>query len=170
MLARPTAHPRLPARREGWLRWGRKAVRMTESTTNQGGAGGLSPAFRTLVGLAAAVIALAGLYFARELVGPLGLGAVLVIIVHPLRHPLERRGWPRWLATAAVITVAYVIPAILVRLLFFAGRQFVRLIGDYADELQATAQNLVAWLQSVGFDQQAADAAAGVLDPSTLVG
>ncbi|MGC5224611.1 AI-2E family transporter [Micromonospora sp. DT81.3] len=130
----------------------------------------LSPMLRTLLGLAAAVIALAGLYFARELVGPLVLGAVLVIICQPLRRPLERRGWPRWLATTAVIVVAYVILAILAFLLFYAGRQFVLLIGDYADELEATADNVVAWLQSVGLDEQAADAAAGVLDPSALVG
>ena len=70
---------------------------------------GLSPALRTLIGLAAAVIALAGLFFARELVGPLVLGAVLVIIVEPVRRPLARWGWPRWLATTSVIVVAYVI-------------------------------------------------------------
>ena len=71
----------------------------------------LSPTLRVLIGLAAAVIALAGLYFARELVGPLVLGAVMVIICHPVRHPLERRGWPRWAATTAVIVVAYLILA-----------------------------------------------------------
>jgi AI-2 transport protein TqsA len=135
-----------------------------------GRATGLSPALRALIGLAAAVIALAGLYFARELVGPLVLGAVLVIICHPLRHPLERRGWPRWLATTAVIVLAYVILAILVALLFYAGTQFARLIVDYTDELQAGAANVVAWLQSVGLDEQAADAAAGSLDPSTILG
>jgi hypothetical protein len=99
---------------------------------------------RTLLGLAAAVIALAGLYFARDLVGPLVLGAVLVIICHPLRRPLERRGWPRWLATTAVIVVAYVILAVLVLLLLYAGTQFVRLIGDYTDELRATSRTVRA--------------------------
>jgi AI-2 transport protein TqsA len=66
----------------------------------------LSPALRTLLALAASVVALAGLYLARDIAGPLILGAVLVIIVHPVRSPLERRGWPRWLATTAVIVVA----------------------------------------------------------------
>lgn len=128
----------------------------------------LSPTVTVLVGLAAAVIALSGVSFARELVGPLALAAVIVIICHPVRHPLERRGWPRWLATTAVIVVAYVILGVLALLLFFAGTQFVRLVGEFADELRQTAQTVVDWLSSVGLDEQAADATASVLDPSTI--
>ncbi|GAA1922744.1 AI-2E family transporter [Microbacterium aoyamense] len=128
----------------------------------------LSPTLRVLLGLAAAVIALAGLSFARELVGPLALAAVIVIICHPLRHPLERRGWPSWTATTAVIVLAYVILAFLVALLWFAGTQFVRLVADYADELQATAQSVIAWLQSAGLDDQAADATGALLEPANI--
>ena len=129
----------------------------------------LSPTLRVLLGLAAAAIALAGLYFARELVGPLVLAAVIVIICHPVRHPLERRGWPRWAATTVVIVVAYLILLVLGALLFFAGTQFVRLVGDYADELQASAESFISWLGSLGLDEQASDAAASLLDPSTIV-
>ncbi|WP_314503436.1 AI-2E family transporter [uncultured Microbacterium sp.] len=129
----------------------------------------LSPALRVLLGLAAAVVALAGLYFARELAGPLVLAAVIVIICHPVRHPLERRRWPRWAATTGVIVVAYLILLVLGALLFFAGTQFVRLVADYADELQASAQAVITWLSSLGMDGQASDAAASVLQPSTIV-
>lgn len=129
----------------------------------------LSPALRVLLGLAGAVIALAGLFFARELVGPLVLAAVIVIICHPVRHPLEKWEWPRWAATTGVIVVAYLILLVLGALLFFAGTQFVRLVADYADELQASAQSVVAWLGSMGLDEQASDAAASVLQPSTIV-
>lgn len=130
----------------------------------------LSPTLRVLIGLAAAVIALAGLSFARDLVGPLVLAAVIVIICHPLRHPLERRGWPRWAATTVVIVVAYLILAALAALLFFAGTQFVRLVGDYADELKGAAQGVLAWVQSLGLDQQAADAASEAMDPAAILG
>ena len=130
----------------------------------------LSPTLRVLLGLAAAVVALAGISFARELIGPLALAGGIVIICHPVRHPLERRGWPRWLATTAVIVVAYLILAFLALLLFFAGTQFVRLVADYADELQSTAQAVVGWLSSAGLEQRAADAAASVLKPSTIAG
>ena len=110
-----------------------------------------------------------GLFFARELVGPLVLAAVIVIICHPVRHPLERWGWPRWAATTGVIVVAYLILLVLGALLFFAGTQFVRLVGDYSDELQASAQSVIAWLGSIGLDEQASDAAASALEPSTIV-
>ncbi|GAA1956075.1 AI-2E family transporter [Microbacterium deminutum] len=129
----------------------------------------LSPTLRVLIGLAAAVIALAGLAFARGLVGPLVLGAVMVIICHPVRHPLERAGWPRWAATTAVIVVAYLILAFLALLLTFAGVQFARLVGDFSDQLQATAKSVIAWLGSLGLDQQGADAAASVLDPANIL-
>lgn len=129
----------------------------------------LSPTLRVLIGLAAAVIALAGLSFARGLVGPLVLGAVMVIICHPVRHPLERAGWPRWAATTAVIVVAYLILAFLALLLTFAGVQFAHLVGDYADELKATGKSVISWAGSLGLDQQGADAAASVLDPAKIL-
>jgi len=124
---------------------------------------------RVLLGLAAAVVALAGLFFARELVGPLVLAAVIVIICHPVRHPLDRLGWPRWAATTAVIVVAYLILVVLGLLLFFAGTQFARLVADYADELQASVQAFIGWLGSVGLDEQASDAAASAFEPTTIV-
>ncbi|MET2011063.1 AI-2E family transporter [Microbacterium chocolatum] len=129
----------------------------------------LSPSLRVLLGLAAAVIVLAGLFVAREIVGPLVLAAVIVIICHPVRHPLERLGWPRWAATTGVIVVAYLILGALGWLLYFAGVQFVRLVTDFADELQATAQSVISWLSTAGLDEQASDAAASLLQPSTIL-
>lgn len=140
------------------------------STSGHTQPAGLSPALRVLIGLAAAVVALAGLSFAREIVGPLVLGAVIVIIVHPVRGPLERRGLPRWLATTAVIVVAYLILGLLASLLYYAGREFVALVVGFADELGSTVRAVLAWLQSVGLDGQVSDAAASMLDPTTLVG
>ena len=130
----------------------------------------LSPTLRILIGLAAAVIVLAGLSLARELVGPLALAAVIVIICHPVRHPLERHGWPTWAATTAVIVVAYLILALLAFLLTYAGSQFVRLVRDSADELTAAAERLVVWLEGLGIESQTTDAATSVLDPETLLG
>ncbi|MEJ1154138.1 MULTISPECIES: AI-2E family transporter [Microbacterium] len=129
----------------------------------------LSPTLSVLIGLAATVVALAGLFLARDLVGPLVLGAVLVIICHPIRFPLERKGWPRWAATTAVIVVAYLILAVLVALLFFAGTQFAQLVVDYSGELQKTIQTIVASLQDLGLDSTTADAAASLLSPSTIL-
>ncbi|QAY59395.1 AI-2E family transporter [Microbacterium protaetiae] len=129
----------------------------------------LSPSLRILLTIAAAVIALAGLWFAREVVGPLALAVVIVIICHPLRHPLERHGWPRWAATAAVILLAYIVLIFLALLLVFAGVQFVHLVADYAGDLEATARAIVAWLSELGLDTQVSGAMASIFDAGTIV-
>jgi predicted PurR-regulated permease PerM len=113
---------------------------------------------------------LAGVFFARELVGPLALAIVLVVICEPVRRPLDRLGWPGWAGTTAVIAVAYLVLLAMGALLWLAGTQFARLVADFADELQDSVQSLLAWLQSAGLDQEASDAAAAVLDPQTLAG
>ncbi|PWD52472.1 AI-2E family transporter [Serinibacter arcticus] len=123
-----------------------------------------------LLGLAAGVVALAGLYLGREVVGPLLLGAVIVIICHPVRHRFDRRGLPTWVGTTVVITLAYVILAVLALLLSWAGIEFVDLVIEYTDELQDSAAGLLAWLESIGLEAQIADAAASVLDPATIMG
>lgn len=123
-----------------------------------------------LLGLAGAVIVLVGVHLAAELVGPLALAAVIVIICHPLRHPLERRGWPRWLATTAVIVVAYAVLAAMALLLLYAGVEFYQLVRNAAADLQASADGAIAWLQSLGLQQELSDAVGSVLAPSTILG
>lgn len=129
----------------------------------------LSPSLRVLLGLAAAVVVLAGIFFAREIFGPLALAIVLVVICEPVRRPLERRGWPRWAGTTAVIVVGYLVLVLMGVLLWVAGRQFAQLVGQFADQLRGSVNDLIGWLQSVGLDEEASDAAASVLDPETLL-
>ncbi|MDQ7877188.1 AI-2E family transporter [Microbacterium sp. QXD-8] len=129
----------------------------------------LSPGLRVLVVLATSVVVLAGVYFARSLIGPLALAVVLVVICEPVRRPLERRGWPRWTGTTAVILVAYLVLVVMGLLLWVAGVQFARLVADYVDQLRGSVDGFVGWLQSVGLDGEATDAAASVLDPSAIV-
>lgn len=129
----------------------------------------LSPSLRVLLGLAAAVVVLAGIFFARDIFGPLALAIVLVVICEPVRRPLERRGWPRWTGTTAVIVVGYLVLVLMGVLLWVAGTQFAQLVAQYADELRGSVGDLIAWLQSVGLDEEASDAAVSVLDPQTLL-
>jgi predicted PurR-regulated permease PerM len=130
----------------------------------------LSPSLRVLLTLAAAAVVLAGVYFARSVFGPLALAIVLVVICEPARRPLQRLGWPRWAGTTAVIVVAYLVLLGMAALLWVAGAQFAGLVADYADKLRASAGDVVAWLQSMGLDQQAADATASAVDPKTILG
>lgn len=130
----------------------------------------LSPPLRILLTLAAAVIVLTGLWLCRSVAGPAFLGAAIVIICHPVRTRLDRRGWPRWAATTAVIVVAYVVLIALALLLVFAGMRFAHLVADYTSELQATGVRLVDWLRAVGLDAQVSQATAAVLDPGKILG
>lgn len=132
---------------------------------------GLAPSLRVLLTLAAATVALAGVYFLREVFGPVALAIVIVVICEPLRRPLDRRGWPAWASTTAVIVLAYLILLAMGVLLWLAGTQFARLISDLASEggLTRAAEQIVSSLHSLGLDQEASDAAASVLDPETLL-
>jgi predicted PurR-regulated permease PerM len=136
----------------------------------QAAAPALSPSLRLLIGLAATVVVLAGVYVGRDLIGPLALAIVLVVICEPVRRPFARRGRPRWVGTTAVIAVAYLILAVMGVLLWVAGVQFAHLVADYVGKLRASLDELLAWLQSVGLDQQAASAASAVLDPKAVLG
>ena len=130
----------------------------------------LSPSLRVLLGLAATVVVLVGVYLGRSLIGPLALAIVLVVICEPVRRPFERRGWKRWTGTTAVIVVAYLVLAVMGLLLWLAGAQFAKLVGQYLDQLRGSLDDVLAWLQSVGLDEEATDAAASVLDPQALLG
>jgi len=130
----------------------------------------ISPSLRVLLVLAATVVVLAGVYFARSLIGPLALAIVLVVICEPARRPLERRGWPRWAGTTAVILLAYLVLVVMGVLLWVAGVQFAGLVSDYLDQLRGSLDDFLAWLQAVGLDEQATDAAASVLDPKAILG
>ena len=144
----------------------------TRTSPDSATVGGLSPSLRVLLTLAAATVALAGVYFIREVFGPVALAIVIVVICEPLRRPLDRRGWPRWASTTAVIALAYMILVAMGALLWLAGTQFARLITDLVSEggLNRAAAQLVSTLQSLGLDAEASDAAASVLDPETLLG
>jgi len=131
---------------------------------------GLAPATRTLVFLSAAVVVIAGMHMAREVLAPLLMAAVLVIIVHPVRHPLERRGWPRAAATTVVIAVVYLILLVLVAMLVFAGIQFAGLVQEYLSDLQDAVGGATSWLASLGLDQDAVSSATDALQPQQLLG
>lgn len=128
----------------------------------------LAPATRTLLTLAALVVALAGVHAARDVFAPAVLAAVLVVIVHPVRHPLERHGWPRWAATTAVIVVVYLVLVALVAMLVFAGVHFADLVRQYLPDLQAAVDAVVDWLESLGLDMDSI-ASSSYLQPSNLL-
>jgi predicted PurR-regulated permease PerM len=138
-------------------------------TTTTPRAPALPPSTRTLLALAAGVVVLAGVHTAREVLAPILLAAVIVIICHPVRFPLERRGWPRWAATTAVVVVAYLILAVLVAMLVFAGFRFADLVREYLPALVRSVEDIVDQLAAVGIDTDVAEAATSWLEPARVL-
>lgn len=132
-------------------------------------ASGIPPATRTLVTLAAFVVALAGVHAAHGVLAPLFLAVALVIVVHPMRHPLERAGWPRWAATTAVILTVYLVLALLAAMLTFAGVRFAGLVSEYLPALQDQLTATTTWLDERGLPGLTTDALSGLLSPERLV-
>lgn len=131
---------------------------------------GLGLATRVLITLAAASITIAGMAAAKEIIGPIVLSIVLVIIAHPVRAILERRGWARWAATTAVIVVVYLILLALGVLLVTALAQFARLVSESADAFKAQATALTDWIGTLGLSSSQTEALTGAVDPSAFFG
>lgn len=122
-----------------------------------------------LLGLAAAVVVLAGISLARDIIGPLALAAVIVIICSPLRRPLDRRGWPSWISTTLVVALSWAVLLVLAGMLAFATAEFTQLVIAYSGELRETADEVFEFFTGLGLSEQFTDAITSVLTPSTIV-
>ena len=129
---------------------------------------GFSLATRVLITLAAASITIGAMAGAKDIIGPIVLAVVLVIIAHPVRAILEKRGWARWAATTAVIVVVYLILLALGVLLVAALGQFARLIADSADSFAEQADALTDWVTGLGLSAEQTRAVTSAVDPSSL--
>lgn len=122
-----------------------------------------------LLGLAAAVVVVFGLWAARSVVAPVVLALVLTICVHPLRRMLERRGVPRGLATGSAIVAVFALLAGFFAALYVALAQFASLLPEYADEIEAAVLNLAAALETIGIGAAQAETIVGGLEPSRAI-
>ncbi|MBD5788330.1 AI-2E family transporter [Cellulosimicrobium terreum] len=109
------------------------------------------------------------MHVAGDVLAPILLAAVIVIICHPVRFGLERRGWPRWAATGAVVVVAYLILAAMLAMLVFAGFQFAGLVREYLPQLQQSVTDGLDQLAALGIDTDLADAVTSWLEPSRVL-
>jgi AI-2 transport protein TqsA len=104
---------------------------------------GLPRGLILLLGVAAVVVAVAGMRAIAWLVGPLFLALMLVIAAHPVQGWLRRKGWPLWAATVAVIVVVYAGLLALAAVLLVSVGQLATLLPQYSaqfDALVASAQ------------------------------
>ncbi len=116
-----------------------------EAPADRGGATVVFPrGVVVLLGAAASVASVAGIYAASWLIGPLLLAFVIVLAVHPIQGWLRRRGWPAWAATLSLLVVIYgALLALSVFLVASVGR-----LGTVLAQNAGTSRQLVTSLRS----------------------
>jgi AI-2 transport protein TqsA len=114
---------------------------------------GLPRLVAVLLGLAAAVIALAGVRELSDLVGPGFLALVLVLTLDPVRAVLHRRGAPDWAGVAALLVATYAILLALIAALVYSVVRLGLLLPDYAPRLRDLVAQLLAVLEPLGVSQ-----------------
>ncbi|WP_431278665.1 AI-2E family transporter [Leifsonia poae] len=104
---------------------------------------------------------------ARDVLAPILLAAVLVIVVHPIRRPLDRRGLPRWVGTGAVTAMSIGILVGLGVIVALAFGQFANVLKDYASDIAEGSAAVHSFFAGLGFGSPAS--IAGWFDPKTLL-
>ena len=130
---------------------------------------GLPRAVLLLIGMAAAVIAVAGMKAVAGLLAPLFLALILTVLAHPIRRWLDR--WmPSWAASAICIVVVYVGILLLALAMLVSIARFAELLPTYADKFQEQLHNATAWLDKMGVSQSDIKKAESSFDLGTLGG
>ncbi|WP_221583404.1 AI-2E family transporter [Microbacterium sp. G2-8] len=129
----------------------------------------LPPVIRILVVLAASVVALGGLWLARDVFGPVALAAVIVIICYPIGPAIVRRGAPRWVGSTGVIVLAYIVVGILALLMTFAIMEFIRLVTELMPEFTAMTQDVYGWLDELGVNATIGTQLSSIFSASNII-
>lgn len=107
------------------------------------------------MGLAAAIVVIAGMKAAASIVGPAFLALILGIGIHPLQLWLRGRGWPSWACVITALVAIYGILIALVGGLVLSIARFATTLPTYQakfDELIGQGQRILTE-QGVGQDQ-----------------
>lgn len=122
-----------------------------------------------LMGLGGAVLVGFGIAGLGPIIAPVFLSVVLTICMHPLRIWLELHHVPRGIATGAVVLAVVLLLLGFGYAVIVAFGQFSELLPEFADQITAFGQDVVAWLNSLGISSRELSALAADFDPSKLV-
>ncbi|MFD4180714.1 AI-2E family transporter [Rhodococcus sp. NPDC058514] len=123
-----------------------------------------------LLGLAAAVVAIAGTRAFAGIVGPVFLALMLVVAVQPLGDWLQRKGAPKWVAALASLTAVNLILFGLVAALALSVAQLATLLPQYADKANALIADVQGWLATLNVGSEEVDKALSHIDFGKVVG
>ncbi|GAA4735253.1 AI-2E family transporter [Actinomycetospora chibensis] len=103
-----------------------------------------------LLGAAAVVVTVAGLFWVSWLIGPLLLALVIVVAVYPIKTWLQGKGWPAWATVLSLIVVIYGSVLVLVAFLAASASQLSALLAENSGKSQQLVNSVTAALQKVG--------------------
>ncbi|HEX8347391.1 MAG TPA: AI-2E family transporter [Actinoplanes sp.] len=142
----------------GTARYGRPALPLPGPGDGLGHPGaetstiGLPRGLIVLLGLAGAVVAVAGLRIFAEILAPVFLALMLTVTASPLSSWLIRRGTPAWLAGAALIVTVYVVLLALGAALATSIARLVALLPEYQSQLAELRAGASRTLTDLGVD------------------
>jgi AI-2 transport protein TqsA len=121
-----------------------------------------------LLGMAGAVVAIAGMRATAGLLSPLLLALILTVTVSPVTGWLRRLGTPAWLAAVATVTILYLVLFLLGGALVLSLARLVDLVPTYQEELSNLRDDLLDGLSAAGVDPQPVRDLVGQLDAGSL--
>ncbi|MEV4643308.1 AI-2E family transporter [Saccharopolyspora sp. NPDC049357] len=119
-----------------------------------------------LLGAAAAVVTVAGMYWVSWLLGPLLLALVIVIAVYPIKTWLEGKGWPTWAAVLSLLVVIFGSLLALTAFLAASVSQLGALLAENSGKAQQLVASLSAQLTKLGINPAQSRDTAGSADLS----
>jgi AI-2 transport protein TqsA len=139
------------------------------STTSDETHAGLPRGVLLLVGLASAVLVIAGMKASADILAPAFFALILTVLAHPLRRWLDR--WmPSWAASAVCIAAVYVGIVLLALAVVVSAARFATLLPEYTDQFHQRVDDAVDWLTNAGVDQTQIDKVASSFDIGQLSG
>jgi predicted PurR-regulated permease PerM len=122
-----------------------------------------------LVGLAAAVLVVAGLRNLSAIVGPVFLALVLTLATQPMRNAAERRRIPGWVGASAALLAIYAGLIAFTLAMTVAIARFATLLPSYEEEANDMRDAVVDWLDGLGVGEEQIQELVGGFDLSRVV-
>ena len=132
--------------------------------------GALPRALVILIGVAAAVVVVAGVQATAWLIGPAFMALIVVIAVAPVQGWLTRHGWPGWATTLVVVLLVYAILLGLALGIIISVARLATVLPQYASAAQGMVDSATARLAALGVGPEQLKQAAGSLDLGKLAG
>ena len=129
------------------------------------GASGVPRGVIVLLGMAGAVVTVAGLRSVSHIIGPVFLALMLTVTASPLSTWLRRHGTPVWAAAAALMATVYLVLLGLGGALVVSVARLVELMPQYQSQFTQLRADVAQTLGDLGVDTQQTGDVAGLIQP-----